>query len=191
MRHFTLPKDGGLKENLIPKGILHRFEKIEVEIREQQEDASAEVADLICREIESFRQRGQGRCFRLGLSTGKSPLTLSRILARRYEEGKLSFKDVEVFSIDEYYPIGNNSPQSRNRRLLAELLDKVDIASENVHIPNGTQSVTDISSYCSELEAGARNLDLLIVGMGREGQVGFNESGTSEQSRTRTVLLSA
>ena len=190
MRHFTLPKDGGLKENLIPKGILHRFEKIEVEIREQQEDASAEVADLICREIESFRQRGQGRCFRLGLSTGKSPLTLYRILARRYEEGKLSFKDVEVFSIDEYYPIGNNSPQSRNRRLLAELLDKVDIARENVHIPNGTQSVTDISSYCSELEAGARNLDLLIVGMGREGQVGFNESGTSEQSRTRTVLLS-
>ena len=76
MRHFTLPKDGGLKENLIPKGILHRFEKIEVEIREQQEDASAEVADLICREIESFRQRRQGRCFRPGSSNGKSPLTL-------------------------------------------------------------------------------------------------------------------
>lgn len=189
MRHFSLPKDGGLIEESVPHGILHRFEKIEVEIADTQEDASEQVADIICKSINEFASSDRKGLFKLGLTTGSTPLPLYRILNNRYKDGKVSFKKVEIFSIDEYYPIDKNASQSRNRLLCKELLDNIDILPGNIHIPDTSPSQTNINEYCRELDAMASNMDLLVMGIGREGQLGFNENGSSEQSRTRTVLL--
>lgn len=190
MKHFTLPKDGGLIEEGLPKGILHSYEKISTEIYPDDFLASEQVARIIAKAISDHAKASLPRNFKLGLSSGRSPKTLFDILVRMYNNGEVSFKNVEVFSIDEYYPIAPSAAQSRNRRLQDELISKVDFLKENVHIPDGTVPHDNISDYCTEFEKMARGLDLLAVGIGEQGQIGFNEAGSSDVSRTRAVPLS-
>ena len=186
-KHFTLPYEGGLIEKDLPKGILHNYEKIWTEIYPESRPASYAVADLI---VDAIKSNPEGRLFRLGLTTGATPTSLYNELARRYKAGLVSFQNVEVVSIDEYYPTSKDELQSRNHRLHETLLDKVDIRKENIHIPDGTVPKQLVSAYCAEFDKKARNLDLLVIGVGEEGQVGFNEAGSNEKTRTRTVRLS-
>jgi len=186
-KHFTLPYEGGLITKNLPKGILHSYEKIWTEIYQQSRPASYEVADQICAAIEATPE---GSLFRLGLTTGSTPTSLYNELARRYEAGKVSFKKVEVVTIDEYFPCDARDPRSRNRLIHEALLDKVDILKENIHIPDGTVPVEAVSDYCAKYDKIARGLDLLVIGIGEQGQVGFNEAGASPKTRTRTVRLS-
>ncbi|MCI7634501.1 MAG: 6-phosphogluconolactonase [Bacteroidales bacterium] len=186
MKHFTLPKEGGLIEKGIPADILHGFERIRTEIYDQSSNASDKIADIIVNAINSCKDRK----FRLGLTTGSTPASLYTRLKRAYDEGRVSFRNVEVYSIDEYYPYGKDEPQSRNMRLRSALLDGIDIPEENIHIPDGSVPQERISEYCAEYDKAFRGLDLLVIGMGEQGQIGFNEAGTSLKSRTRTVLLS-
>ena len=186
-KHFTLPYEGGLIEKDLPKGILHNYEKIWTEIYPESRPASYAVADLV---VNAIKENPEGRLFRLGLTTGTTPTSLYNELARRYQAGQVSFKNVEVVSIDEYYPSSKDELQSRNHRLHEMLLDKVDILKENIHIPDGTVPQNLVSTYCVEFDKIARNLDLLVIGVGEEGQVGFNEAGSNEKTRTRTVRLS-
>ena len=186
-KHFTLPYEGGLIEKNLPKGILHNYEKIWTEIYPESRPASYAVADLV---VDAIKATPEGRLFRLGLTTGATPTSLYNELARRYQAGQVSFRNVEVVSIDEYYPSSKDELQSRNHRLHETLLDKVDIRKENIHIPDGTIPQEFVSAYCAEFEKKARNLDLLVIGIGEEGQVGFNEAGSNEKTRTRTVRLS-
>ena len=186
MKHFTLPKEGGLIEKGIPADILHGFERIRTEIYDQSSTASDKIADIIVNSINACRDRN----FRLGLTTGSTPASLYTRLKRAYDEGRVSFRNVEVYSIDEYYPYGKDEPQSRNMRLRSALLDGIDIPEENIHIPDGSVPQERISEYCAEYDKAFRGLDLLVIGMGEQGQIGFNEAGTSLKSRTRTVLLS-
>ena len=183
---FTLPYEGGLAEKNLPGGILHNFEKIWTEVYPDAGPAAEAVADLIADGI----RRCEGRLFRLGLTTGATPVPLYRELARRCRSGELSFREVEVFSIDEYYPFPGDGLQSRNRILHEALLDQVDILPENVHIPDGTVPQEEVSGYCAAFDKQARGLDMLVIGVGEEGQVGFNEAGSNEKTRTRTVRLS-
>ena len=123
------------------------------------------------------------------VSTGSSPRTLYQILANKYAKGLVSFKDVELFSIDEYYPCNGIEKTSRNTCLHEELINLVDFQEKNVHFPDGTASRSEVSAYCAEYDRLARNLDLLVMGIGELGQIGFNEAGSSDKSRTRVVIL--
>ena len=185
MKKFSLPKDGGLIEAGLPNGIKHSYERIPAHIFEDEQDASERLADKIVDAINS-----NNGVFRLGLSTGSSPVELYRALVKRYKAGDVSFKDVEIYSTDEYYPAPADT-QSRNRRLYEELIAKIDIKPENVNIPKLTElhDSTYVSEFCSTFDAKAKDLDMLIMGIGEKGQIGFNEAGSAEQSRTRTVLL--
>ena len=99
MKKFTLPKDGGLLEAGLPNGIKHTYERIPAHIYEDETLASRIIAEKIVSQINA--QNGR---FRLGLTTGSSPVFVFQELVRLYKEGVVSFKDVEVYSIDEYYP---------------------------------------------------------------------------------------
>ena len=127
MKHFTLPKDGGLIEAGLPKGILHSYEKINTEIYDDSTAASDKIAEIIIKAIKDFEAADLGRNFKLGLTTGVSPVSLYRWLTRRYDEGKISFKNVDIFSIDEYYPASIEEAQSRNHKLHEAFLDRVDV----------------------------------------------------------------
>jgi glucosamine-6-phosphate deaminase len=185
-KHFTLPYEGGLIEENLPAGILHSHEKIWTKVFPESRPASYEIADLI---VASINAHTDG-LFRLGLTTGSTPVSLYNELTRRYEAGKVSFKNVEIVSIDEYYPYSKNELQSRNRRLHSALLDNVDIRKENIHIPDGTVPQSELTAYCAKFDAIARGLDLLVIGVGEQGQVGFNEAGSNDKTRTRAVRLS-
>ena len=185
-KHFTLPYEGGLIEKDLPVGILHSYEKIWTKVYPESRPASYAIADQI---VASIKAHTDG-LFRLGLTTGATPTSLYNELTRRYQAGEVSFRNVEVVSIDEYYPSSKDELQSRNHRLHEALLDKVDIMKENVHIPDGTVSQSDLTSYCAKFDSIARGLDLLVIGVGEQGQVGFNEAGSNEKTRTRAVRLS-
>ena len=185
MEKFSLPKDGGLIETGLPIGIKHTFERIPAHIFEDEEAASERLAEKITSAI-----NGCEGTFRLGLTTGSSPISLYNALATKCEKGEVSFKNVEIYSIDEYYPAPADA-NSRNRRLYEKLIAKIDIAPENVFVPKLSEirSTEEVADFCADFDAKARNLDLLIMGIGEKGQIGFNENGVNELSRTKTVLL--
>ena len=185
MKKFSLPKDGGLIEAGLPNGVKHTFERIPAHIFEDEDVASERIAEKIAESINACNG-----VYRLGFSTGSSLIGVYRSLVRRYEAGELSFKNVEIYSTDEYYPAPADS-NSRNRRLYEELVAKVDINPENVFVPKLTEAkdAAEVSEFCAAYDEKARGLDLLVMGMGEKGQVGFNEAGATEHSRTRTVLL--
>ena len=185
MKKFSLPKDGGLIEAGLPNGVKHTFERIPAHIFEDEDAASERIAEKIAESINACTG-----VFKLGLSTGSSLIGIYRSLVRRYEAGELSFKKVEIYSTDEYYPAPADS-NSRNRRLYEELVAKVDINPENVFVPKLTEAkdADEVSEFCAAYDEKVRGLDLLVMGMGEKGQVGFNEAGATEHSRTRTVLL--
>ena len=189
MKHFSLPQDGGLKTDRIPKDILYSYDKVRTELFREVNDANKQIASEVINAINSFTPTSEKPLFRLGLTTGKTPLTLYKALSAAYKDGKVSFRNVAVYSIDEYYPTASDAAQSRNRRLHDELLDAVDILHENVHIPDGTVPLDKLEEYCAAFDASARGLDLIVVGMGFNGEIGFNAPGASRTSRTRMVQL--
>jgi len=185
MSKFTLPKDGGLIEDGLPVGIKHTYERIPAHIYDDEIAACARLAEKIVGYINSH-----DGVFRLGLTTGSSPVALYQELVRRHKAGEVSFKNVEIYSIDEYYPAPADH-FSRNRRLYEDLVAHIDIMPENVHVPKLAEihDSAFVADFCAEYDLKARNLDLLVMGTGEKGQIGFNEGGASENSHTRTVLL--
>jgi len=189
MKHFSLPKEGGLIEAGIPGDILHSFENIRAEIYEGMVEASAEICRQIIEAIKSFVPSPEKPLFKLGLTTGKTPVTLYKMLSEACRNGEVSFKCVEIFTIDEYYPFDANRSQSRNFVLHKQLLNQIDIFPENVHIPDSEVPEDEASARCEAFDKAAIGMDMLVIGFGPKGQVGFNEPGTSLSSRTRVVLL--
>ncbi|MBF4472389.1 glucosamine-6-phosphate deaminase [Flavobacterium sp. HJJ] len=167
-----------------------RFENIGTVVYENSvigsKSVAKEIADLI-REKQSQNQL----CI-LGLATGSSPKSLYAELVRLHKEEGLSFKNVVSFNLDEYYPMEPDSINSYVRFMHELLFDQVDILPENVHVPDGTLSKEAIGDYCSNYESKIEALggiDLQVLGIGGNGHIGFNESGSLQNSKTRLVAL--
>ena len=171
-------------------GFEKRFENIGTVVFENSTVASKAVAQQIATLIKS-KQENQESCI-LGLATGSSPKGLYAELVRLHKEEGLSFKNVITFNLDEYYPMEPDSINSYVRFMKELLLDQVDILPENYHIPDGTLSKEEIANYCANYEAKIEALggiDLQILGIGGNGHIGFNESGSLQNSKTRLVAL--
>ncbi|MDQ0120500.1 glucosamine-6-phosphate deaminase [Pseudarthrobacter defluvii] len=125
----------------------------------------------------------------LGLATGSSPLPVYDELAARHERG-LDFSRASAFALDEYVGLPAGHPESYREVIRREFTDRVNIAPENVHGPDGT--ATDIPAACESFEqaiAAAGGVDLQLLGVGTDGHIGFNEPGSSFASRTRIKSL--
>ncbi len=183
---YSLPEEGGLLEHAAPKDIIRRFEKINTNIFDNEYDGVQYVADSITAAIKSFNEN---RLFVLGLTTGQTPLGLYRELVERHKKGLISFKNVAVYTLDEFYPIHSTEQQSRNFRIHEEFLNHVDILPENIHIPDAEIAQDKITDYCRQYDKALSKIDLMIIGLGEDGQIGFNEPGSYELSRTRLVQL--
>jgi glucosamine-6-phosphate deaminase len=171
-------------------GFEKRFENIGTVVFENSTSASKAVAQQIAALIKS-KQESNESCV-LGLATGSSPKGLYAELVRLHKEEGLSFKNVISFNLDEYYPMEPDSVNSYVRFMKELLLDQVDISPENYHIPDGTLSKEEIADYCANYEAKIEALggiDLQILGIGGNGHIGFNESGSLQNSKTRLVAL--
>ncbi|WP_223548687.1 MULTISPECIES: glucosamine-6-phosphate deaminase [Aestuariivivens] len=171
-------------------GFEKRFENINTVIFEDSKAAAVEVANEIATLIKA-KQKSNQSCV-LGLATGSTPKGLYSELVRLHKEEGLSFKNVISFNLDEYYPMEPDSVNSYVRFMEELLFNHVDILPENYHIPDGQLSKEDIANYCAEYEAKIEALggiDLQILGIGGNGHIGFNESGSLQNSKTRLVAL--
>jgi len=166
------------------------FEKIPVKIHAHSKEGSKYVANEIARLIREKEKIGE-KCV-LGLATGSTPISLYAELVRMHKEEGLSFSNVITFNLDEYYPIEKDAFQSYWSFMHRHLFSHVDIASENIHLPNGLWPKEDIKRYCAEYDQMIEDvggIDLQILGIGNNGHIGFNEPGSSIYSKTRLVNL--
>jgi glucosamine-6-phosphate deaminase len=165
-------------------------ERIACAIYPRARDASRAVAEKIAGLIRSRAE--QGRHCVLGLATGSTPVGVYANLIRMHQEEGLSLSNVITFNLDEYYPMHPDELQSYHRFMREHLFDLVDIRPENIHIPDGTCPEDQVAEYCQQYEAQiaeAGGIDIQILGIGRTGHIGFNEPGSSRNSRTRLITL--
>ena len=112
----------------------------------------------------------------LGLATGSSPIPTYRELIRLHRAGVLDFSSAVTFNLDEYCRIAEDHPCSYHRFMKDELFDHVNLKPENAHVPDG--NAPDLSAECSRYDmaiARAGGIDLQLLGIGRNGHIGFNE----------------
>ena len=176
--------------NRISQAAITYYEKIPTKIFDQSSDASQHVAGIIADHIRKKNEANESLV--LGLATGSTPTGVYDELIRLHQEEGLSFQNVITFNLDEYYPMQPQSLQSFVRFMKEQLFDYIDIPDEQVHIPDGTISETDVNGYCQQYEQQikeAGGIDIQLLGIGRTGHIGFNEPGSHPDSRTRLITL--
>lgn len=127
----------------------------------------------------------------LGLATGSTTVGIYKELVRLHQEQGLDFSRVVTFNLDEYLGIAPEHPQSFHRFMRENFFAHVNVARKNIHIPDGTIG-GDYEEYCAAYERAIREtggIDLQILGIGRNGHIGFNEPTSSFGSRTRLKVL--
>jgi glucosamine-6-phosphate deaminase len=125
------------------------------------------------------------------LPTGTTPLGMYRRLVELRAEGCLSFAQVTFFNLDEYVGLTPVHPASYRVYMSENVYGLIDADPSRVHVPNGT--APDPEAECARYEAAIREAggaDLCVLGIGRNGHIGFNEPGAPFGSRTRVVRLS-
>ena len=136
--------------------------------------------------------KNQTKPFVLGLPTGSSPEGMYAELVKAYKEGRVSFKNVVTFNMDEYVGLPESHPQSYHSFMAEHLFNHIDCPKENIHILNG--NAEDLQAECEHYEDMIREaggIDLFLGGIGPDGHIAFNEPGSSLRSRTRIKTLTS
>ncbi len=150
-----------------------------------------DYTELSKRAAEIINDRVQSaRAFNLGLATGATMLGVYRHLIKDFLENGTSYRHVYTFNLDEYVGLGREHPNSYHYYMNKNLFHHLDIPEDHIYIPDGTAE--NLEEECLEYESNIQRMggiDLQLLGIGRNGHIGFNEPGTSFQSRTHVVEL--
>lgn len=158
-------------------------------IEKNYDELSAWAANYVVERINAFNPTPD-HPFVLGLPTGSSPEGMYAALVKAYKEGKVSFKNVKTFNMDEYVGLPESHPESYHSFMARNLFDHIDCPKENIHILNG--NAEDLQAECARYEEmikEAGGIDLFIGGIGPDGHIAFNEPFSSLTSRTRVKSL--
>ncbi|MGH1370558.1 MAG: glucosamine-6-phosphate deaminase [Cellvibrionaceae bacterium] len=126
----------------------------------------------------------------LGLATGSTPVALYQKLIESYQQERISFQKTTTFNLDEYLGLQGDHPQSYRHFMNQHLFEQVDVDPNLTHVPPGNAS--NPISACEEYERMIENsggIDLQLLGIGRNGHIGFNEPSSGLRSRTRVKTL--
>lgn len=176
-------------ENTIENSVLTRFEKIPTTIFETAEEGVMHIADEIVRKVQE-RQR-DGKFCTIAAGAGISMRPLLAELVRRHKEEGVSFRNVVLFNLYEYYPLAETS-SSCFSRLNALFVSQVDIDSQNVFTMSGTVPQEAVVEHCHLYEQRIKTyggIDIAVMGIGGEGNIGMNEPGSTISSTTRLILV--
>ncbi len=163
---------------------------IPFEVFADAEAASAALARVMCERINANAATGKQTV--LGLATGSTPIKLYQNLIRLCKNGAVSFKDVTTFNLDEYLGLAGDHPRSYRRFMDENFFDHIDIDKARTHVPSGLVSKEEAAAQCAEYEEQilrAGGLHMQVLGIGRNGHIGFNEPGSRADSRTRLLEL--
>ncbi len=147
------------------------------------------AAEHVIERINAFKPTAE-KPFVLGLPTGSSPEGMYACLVKANKEGRVSFKHVLTFNMDEYVNLPEEHPESYHSFMARNLFDHIDCPKENIHILNG--NAKDLAAECAHYEEMIREaggIDLFIGGIGPDGHIAFNEPYSSLTSRTRVKTL--
>ncbi|MBM7553029.1 glucosamine-6-phosphate deaminase [Thalassobacillus pellis] len=157
---------------------------MKVRVTENYQHMSATAADMIAAQIMDKPDAV------LGLATGSTPLGTYNELIRAYNKSRLSFSGVRTLNLDEYVGLPQSHPQSYHTFMEENLFKRIDINPDQTFIPNGMAE--DRNKECRRYENLIDEIgppDLQVLGIGRNGHIGFNEPGTSFASTTHLVKL--
>lgn len=156
-------------------------------------DSSSEVADwsakYVLKKITQFKP-GPDNYFVLGLPTGGTPLGMYKKLIEFHKAGRISFKYVKTFNMDEYVGLPRDHPESYHYYMWNNFFKHIDIDPKNAHVLDG--NAPDLNAECESFERlikEAGGVHLFIGGIGPDGHIAFNEPGSSLASRTRVKTL--
>jgi len=155
-------------------------------LKHNEDDLGREAARIVGNAV---RRRA---ALRLGLATGSTTLGMYKELVRLHREEALDFSHVLTFNLDEYLGLSASHPQSFHCFMHTHFFAHVNIPAANIHIPDGSIQ-GNYDQYCRSYEEAIRDaggIDLQILGIGRNGHIGFNEPTSSLGSRTRLKVLS-
>ena len=157
------------------------------------EDSASACAQVAAEISQLIRERAiLDRPAVIGLASGKTQTPLYEELIYLHREEGLSFNNVITFSLGEYQGVGAEHPLSCQASMKREFFDHVNIPDTNIHFLNGNMPKSRVKSDCATYEkkiTAAGGIDLLILGIGRNGHIGFNEPEVSVKSRTARVQL--
>lgn len=126
----------------------------------------------------------------LGLATGDTPIGMYNCLVEDHKAGKIDFSKVKSVNLDEYYPIEPDNEQSYRYFMDKHLFDLVNINKANTYVPDG--KAKDVDAFCNEYENKIKDLggvDVQVLGIGRNGHIGFNEPDTELKPYTHLTAL--
>ena len=158
-------------------------------IQKNPDEVADWVATYVMRRINEF-DLTEERPFVIGLPTGGSPIKTYERLIQFVKDGKLSFRHVVTFNMDEYVNLPEDHPESYHSFMKTHLFDHVDIQTHNINILDG--NADDLKAECQSYEAriaAVGGIELFLGGIGPDGHIAFNEPGSSMVSRTRVKSL--
>ncbi|MBS0000866.1 MAG: glucosamine-6-phosphate deaminase [Cyclobacteriaceae bacterium] len=158
-------------------------------IRKTYDELSQWVAEYIVERITEFKPTPD-KPFILGLPTGSSPLGTYKKLIELHKKGKISFKNVVTFNMDEYVGLSKDHEQSYYFFMWENFFKHIDIPKENVNILDGLSE--DLIGECENYEKRIKRyggIELFLGGIGPDGHIAFNEPGSSLASKTRIKTL--
>lgn len=158
-------------------------------ILDEDEQVGEWAAKYVIKRINEYKP-SKDNFFVMGLPTGSTPLKMYSKLVEYYKAGKVSFKYVKTFNMDEYVGLARNHKESYHYFMFNNLFKHIDIDPKNVHILDGNAEnlETECHQY-EELIKDAGGVELFIGGIGPDGHIAFNEPGSSLVSRTRVKTL--
>jgi glucosamine-6-phosphate deaminase len=155
-------------------------------LKRDNEEVNLQAAQLIASAVKKKPS------ITLGLATGNTMIGLYQHLVRLHKEGAIDFSQVVTFNLDEYLGLPETHPQSFCHFMREHFFRHVNVTPKNIHIPDGTIRA-NYEQYCASYEQAIRDaggIDLQLLGIGRNGHIGFNEPTSSLASRTRLKVLS-
>lgn len=174
----------------IERSEITRFEKVPTDIFPTIEEGAIDIANQLEEGIKKAAQ--EGRKFIMGIGSGSSLTPIFQELIKRYEAGELSFKDVVIFNAYEYFPLNAENVNRSINQLKGRFLNHIDIKAENIYTPDGTLPQDEVQEYCRQYEHLIKELggmDVILLGIGRMGNIATNEPGSSLTSTSRLILI--
>lgn len=155
--------------------ILHIFDNAE--------QIGAAVANMIAEQVNEKPNSV------LGFATGASPLTTYNHLVKAYAGGKVSFKDITTFNLDEYCDLPREDKNSYYTFMHENLFNHIDVKEENINFLNG--NAEDAEEECQRYDdlITEKKIDIQLLGVGRNGHIGFNEPSNKFTKGTFKVRL--
>ena len=185
-----IPEEFYRPATAIERSEITRFEKVPTDIFPTIEEGAIDIANHLEADIKKREQ--EGRKYVMGVGSGSSLTPIFHELIKRHQAGKLSFKNVVVFNAYEYFPLSEENVNRGINQLKERFLNHIDIEAENIFTPDGTIAQNDVQEHCRQYEQHIKELgglDVILLGIGRMGNIATNEPGSSLTSASRLILI--